>query len=99
MVCCPFISLVTYQTYLKYSDTDYFVSALHRVSVPDPDVVSEPGIPARYSVPFFVAPDFSHTVETLPRFITSDNPGKYEPVRFDQYGSIVSKYQYQDNEL
>ncbi|KAI1881152.1 hypothetical protein JX265_001392 [Neoarthrinium moseri] len=75
----------------------YFVSALHRVSVPDPETVPESGLPARYSVPFFVAPDFSHIVETLPQFITTANPAKYEPVRFDQYGSIVSKYQYQNN--
>ncbi|KAH9905786.1 Clavaminate synthase-like protein [Xylariomycetidae sp. FL2044] len=73
----------------------YFVSALHRVSVPDPRSVSHAGIPARYSIPFFVCPEFSHTVSTLERFITPENPAKYEPVRFDEYGSEISKYQYQ----
>ncbi|EMR70866.1 putative thymine dioxygenase protein [Eutypa lata UCREL1] len=32
---------------------------------------------------------------TLPKLVTAESPGKYEPVRFDQYGSIISKYQYQ----
>ncbi|KAI1774101.1 Clavaminate synthase-like protein [Hypoxylon cercidicola] len=78
---------------------DYFVSALHQVAVPDPDAVPESGIPARYSIPFFVVPDFSHTISTLNRFITADNPSKYDPVRFDEYGSQVSKYQYREKEL
>ncbi len=77
---------------------DYIISSLHRVSVPNPDTVPESGIPARYSVPFFVCPDFAYTVATLSRFITTDNPEKYWPVIFDQYGSIVSKYQYQEGE-
>ncbi|KAK9418794.1 hypothetical protein SUNI508_07814 [Seiridium unicorne] len=76
----------------------YFVSALHRVSVPRPDTVPPSGIPARYSVPFFVAPDFSHTVTTLPQFVTPEHPIKYQPIRFDQYGSVVSKYQYDNGE-
>lgn len=77
--------------------TDYFVSALHRVSVPSPDNLPESGIlPARYSIPFFVAPSSSHVVATLPRFVTAETPAKYEPVRFDEYGAIISKYQYQD---
>lgn len=75
--------------------TDYIVSALHRVSVPDSDTVPEAGIPARYSVPFFVPPEFSRTVATLPRFITNESYAKYEPIRFDQYNAIVSKYQYE----
>ena len=74
---------------------DYIVSALHRVSVPEADTVPEAGIPARYSVPFFVPPDFSHTVSTLPRYITSESSSKYQPIWFDQYNSIASKYQYQ----
>lgn len=66
------------------------------MSVPSPETVSEAGIPARYSIPFFVCPDFSHTVATLSRFLTADKPSKYEPVRFDEYGALVSKYQYRD---
>ncbi|KAI1427949.1 Clavaminate synthase-like protein [Xylaria sp. FL1777] len=84
---------------LQRFTNDYFISALHRVSVPSPDVVPEAGLPARYSVPFFVAPDFSHTISTLPQFVTTESPAKYEPVRFGDYGSIATKYQYQSSEM
>ncbi|KAI0397601.1 Clavaminate synthase-like protein [Xylariaceae sp. FL0594] len=80
---------------LQRYTNDYFVSALHQVSIPEPATVSEGGIPARYSIPFFVCPDFTDTVSTLPRFITGSNPAKYDPVRFDEYGSVISKYQYE----
>ncbi|OTA57163.1 Clavaminate synthase-like protein [Hypoxylon sp. EC38] len=79
---------------LQRFTNDYFISSLHRVSVPNPDTVQETGIPPRYSIPFFVVSDFFHTISTLPRFITAETPAKYEPVRFDEYGSIISKYQY-----
>ncbi|KAI0169216.1 Clavaminate synthase-like protein [Hypoxylon sp. FL1284] len=79
---------------LQRFTNDYFVSAIHRVSVPEPEAVPDSGIPARYSIPFFICPDFPHIVATLPRFITTEKPAKYEPVRFDEYGSMVSKYQY-----
>ncbi|KAK6220870.1 hypothetical protein LQW54_001790 [Pestalotiopsis sp. IQ-011] len=75
---------------------DYFISALHRVTVPALGAVSEDGLPPRYSIPFFTCPDFAGTVATLPKFITDDAPRKYDPIRFDEYGSIVSKYQYQE---
>jgi hypothetical protein len=39
----------------------------------------------------------SGTVATLPRFVT-EGKGKYEPVRFDKYGEMISKYQYQGDE-
>jgi isopenicillin N synthase-like dioxygenase len=75
---------------------DYFKSAVHRVSVPEVGVVDEEkGVPARRSIPFFVGPEPKHTVKTLPRFVSEENPGKYDPVRFDQYGELVSKYHYQ----
>ncbi|KAI1136546.1 Clavaminate synthase-like protein [Hypoxylon sp. FL0543] len=79
---------------LQRFTNDYFVSPLHRVSVPNPDTAPEAGIPARYSIPFFVCPKFSDTIATLPRFVTAENPAKYEPVKFDEYGSVISKYQY-----
>ncbi|KAK3352470.1 hypothetical protein B0T25DRAFT_186353 [Lasiosphaeria hispida] len=75
---------------------DYFKSAVHQVAVPSPDTAAdERGIPARRSIAFFVGPVPSHTVATLPRFVSSDNPGRYDPVRFDEYGAVVSKYHYQ----
>ncbi|KAJ8133423.1 hypothetical protein O1611_g200 [Lasiodiplodia mahajangana] len=81
---------------LQRFSNDYFMSAVHTVSVPNLDTVPPTGIPPRYSVPFFICPEFSHTVSTLPEFVTETNPAKYEPVRFDQYGSMISQYQYQE---
>ncbi|KAK3395064.1 hypothetical protein B0H63DRAFT_556159 [Podospora didyma] len=82
---------------LQRFTNDYFQSALHRVSVPD-NVVAVPdsGIPERYSIPFFVAPPPSHTVTTLPKFISAETPAKYGPVRFEDYGAMRAKYAYQD---
>lgn len=75
---------------------DYFKSAVHRVSVPEIGAVDEErGVPARRSIPFFIGPRPEHTVATLPRFVSGERPGKYEPVRFDKYGELVSKYHYQ----
>jgi isopenicillin N synthase-like dioxygenase len=80
---------------LQRFTNDYFVSALHRVSVPNLDDVPESGIPARYSVPFFVAPAPSHTVATLSRFVTPDRPAKYEPVRWEEYPLIAGNKMYE----
>ncbi|KAI1146013.1 Clavaminate synthase-like protein [Nemania diffusa] len=80
---------------LQRFSNDFFNSAVHRVSVPSPDTIPPTGIPPRYSIPFFVCPDSLHTVSTLDKFVTEKNPAKYEPVRFDQYGSKISQYQYQ----
>ncbi|KAI1113734.1 oxidoreductase-like protein [Nemania sp. NC0429] len=81
---------------LQRFSNDYFISAVHTVSVPDPETVSPDGIPPRYSIPFFICPDFSYTVSTLPKFVTEERPAKYAPVRFDQYGAAISRYEYQD---
>jgi len=80
------------------SGIDYFISAVHRVTIPDPTNIPELGVPERYSIPFFVGPMPSHVIATLPQFITADTPQKYDPVRFDEYGALVSKYQYQGDE-
>ncbi|KAF2968201.1 hypothetical protein GQX73_g5399 [Xylaria multiplex] len=84
---------------LQRFTNDYFISAVHRVSLPDLDNAPSSGIPARYSIPFFVCPDFSYTVSTHPKFISGETPAKYDPVKFDEYGVMVSKYQYQVEEL
>ncbi|KAM7223009.1 Clavaminate synthase-like protein [Rhypophila decipiens] len=83
---------------LQRFTNDYFISALHRVSVPGPDVIRDKGVPARYSIPYFIGPKPSHTIASLPQFVTADSPAKYEPVRFDEYGALISKYQYADGE-
>ncbi|KAI0435635.1 oxidoreductase-like protein [Xylaria telfairii] len=84
---------------LQHASNDYFISALHRKSVPDPDTVSPLGIPPRYSIPFFLRPDFSHTVSTLDAFVTEATTAKYSPVGFGQYYSMMSKNQYQEDSV
>ncbi|KAK0633916.1 hypothetical protein B0T14DRAFT_467157 [Immersiella caudata] len=74
---------------------DYFKSAEHRVQAPDLTAADEGGIPGRRTIPFFIGPVPSHTVATLERFVDTENPARYEPVRFDEYGAIVSEYHYQ----
>ncbi len=54
----------------------------------------ESGIPARYSIPFFVGPAPTHTVAPRSRVGVVGAPTKYEPVQFEDYGALVSKYQY-----
>ncbi|KAI1129034.1 Clavaminate synthase-like protein [Nemania abortiva] len=80
---------------LQRFTNDHFISAVHQVSVPSQGVVNDSGIPARYSIPFFVMPGSTHTIRTLPNFITAEHPRKYEPVVFDEYGLMLTKYQYE----
>ena len=49
---------------------------------------------ARYSIPYFVAPDHECLVEPLPSCVTTDRPSKYEPVRWCDYGEYLAKYAY-----
>ena len=77
------------------SDADFFISALHRVSVPTPEKVPPTGLAARYSIPFFVAPAPSQNIATLPRFLAEGHTAKYDPVKFEDYGAMISKYQYE----
>jgi isopenicillin N synthase-like dioxygenase len=51
--------------------------------------------PARYSIPFFVAPDDNAKVACLPSMVRDTCPANYEPVVFSEYGDWVSKYQYE----
>jgi hypothetical protein len=50
--------------------------------------------PARYSIPFFVAPDDTE-VACLPSVVVSACLAHYESVMFSEYGDWVSKYQYE----
>jgi isopenicillin N synthase-like dioxygenase len=39
----------------------------------------------RFSVPFFVNPDYDVTLATLPRFVDEASPAKYEPVHHGEF--------------
>ena len=53
---------------------------------------------ARYSIPYFVAPDHESVVECLPSCVTADRPSKYKPVRWCDYGEYMAKYAYKNGE-
>jgi isopenicillin N synthase-like dioxygenase len=80
---------------------DAFISATHRVVLPPikdsfiPIPSGERMTHARYSIPFFVAPDDDAKVACLPSLVGNVRPAYYEPVVFSEYGNWVSKYQYE----
>jgi isopenicillin N synthase-like dioxygenase len=61
---------------------DRYVSTLHRV-------VNPAGC-ERYSMPFFVEPDFDTTITTIPSCITAATPRKYAPVTSGDW--IMSRF-------
>ncbi|KAK0632381.1 hypothetical protein B0T14DRAFT_532851 [Immersiella caudata] len=76
----------------------YFISALHRISVPSANDVTDSGVPARYSIPLFVAPHPSHLVQTLPRFVSAEKPCRYESIRFQDDDALAAKYTYREGQ-
>lgn len=72
---------------------------MHRVTLPPLELHSESEgsqrvTKARYSIPYFVAPDNDTIVECLTSCVTADKPAKYEAVKFADYGEYISKYMY-----
>ncbi|KAL9118041.1 MAG: hypothetical protein Q9187_005414 [Circinaria calcarea] len=80
---------------------DTFPSATHRVTLPPVQVSQDNGsnikrlTRARYSIPYFVAPDGDTMIHCLPSRVDKDHPRAYEDVKFSDYGGMRSKYQYQ----
>ena len=77
-----------------YLKPDFFVAAEHRVSVPSAAEASTSGLPARYSIPYFVDPRHDYVIKTLDRFTTPQAPAKYESIRYDEYSARITKFQY-----
>ena len=71
---------------------DIFPSASHRVVLPK--IVLEGRTAARYSIPYFVAPDNDEIVSCLPTCVTEERPLKFAPVSFAEYGANSAKYSY-----
>lgn len=71
---------------------------MHRVTLPysqNPSMSkSSNSPPARYSIPYFVAPDHEAIVRCLPSCVTAERPAGYEPVKWADYGEYISKYMY-----
>ncbi|MCJ1285324.1 hypothetical protein MMC26_004664 [Xylographa opegraphella] len=81
---------------------DNFKTATHRVALPPlqqnrgdrADVTR-----ARYSIPYFFAPNDDAVVSCLPSTVREDHPALYEPIMFKDYGAWRSKYAYQQPEV
>ena len=72
---------------------------MHRVTLPHPESASDSnGSPsftrARYSIPYFVAPDHDAIVRCLQSCVTAERPSKYRAVKWAEYGEHISKYMY-----
>ena len=72
---------------------------MHRVALPPLDSTaqsqsSQSVTRARYSIPYFVAPDHDAIVQCISSCVTAEQPAKYEPVKWSEYGEYISKYMY-----
>ncbi|PVH80521.1 hypothetical protein DL98DRAFT_532057 [Cadophora sp. DSE1049] len=76
---------------------DYLKSSLHQVT-PQPAggrfTGSERMTRARYSIPYFVAPDEDATVEVMKEYTGVENTAKYRPVKQKEYAAMRAKLQY-----
>jgi isopenicillin N synthase-like dioxygenase len=62
---------------MRLMTNDRFLAAQHRV-------INRYG-KERYSVPFFINPDYDATLAPLPQFVGPDNPAKYEPIHAGEF--------------
>ena len=77
---------------LKRWTNDSLKSALHRVG--PPATTGDKMTRERYSIPYFMQLDAEVVIETLPKFITKENPKKYKPINVVDY--LTAKAQGQD---
>ena len=77
--------------------TDYLKSTLHRVTLPEEQdrfTGEERLTRARYSIPYFVAPDSTAVIECLAECTSEANPAKYGPVVQREYDLMRGKLHY-----
>jgi isopenicillin N synthase-like dioxygenase len=86
---------------------DDLKSTLHRVTIPPTVGVANGGnsveqplhgrmTKARYSIPYFVAPDPASIIECLPQCAGEHNPPKYAPISQEEYRRMRAKTQYSE---
>ncbi|KAA6411495.1 MAG: hypothetical protein FRX48_04775 [Lasallia pustulata] len=83
---------------LQRLSNDTFPSGTHRVTLPplqEEKDGSRQITRARYSIPYFVAPDETAIIECLPSRVDEKHPAQYPPVMYREYGGMRSKYSYQ----
>jgi isopenicillin N synthase-like dioxygenase len=51
---------------------------------------------ARYSIPYFVAPDPESVIECLPACVGPGRPPKYPPITQEEYASMRGRLQYSE---
>ena len=51
---------------------------------------------ARYSIPYFAAPDHEAVVEVLPSTVTPEHPAQYAPVAWKDYDGWRGKHAYKE---
>jgi isopenicillin N synthase-like dioxygenase len=76
---------------------EYLKSTLHRVTLPpfqDRFTGVERITRARYSIPYFVAPNSDALIECIPECASKSNPAKYEPVIPREYFAMRGRLQY-----
>lgn len=83
---------------LEHITNGLFPAAVHRVTLPSPlteDDSDEPApliaLPARYSIPFFTAPDEERMVRTLDTCVKDGEVKKYEDRRFEAFRAAGAK--------
>jgi len=64
-----------------------YPSALHRVTISGKETGKE--TPARYSIPYFVAPVTEAIVEPMPSLVAASGKAVYEPVTFASYSESM----------
>jgi isopenicillin N synthase-like dioxygenase len=81
----PGAVIVNAGDFLMRWSNDIIKSTVHRVRAP-PDSVGEDGMtPARYSIPYFCAPDLTQVVDCIPGTWDENRPKKYEPTSAMDY--------------
>ena len=78
---------------------DTLKSTLHRVGLPprqDSFTNNERMTRARYSIPYFVAPEGPTIVECLPTCTDESHPSKYKPVKLVDYMLMRASMNYED---
>ena len=86
----------------EFALLDTFKTAIHRVALPPLQQNRGDGASvtrARYSIPYFFAPNDDAVVDCLPSMVREDRPAVYEPIMFKDYGAWRSKYAYQQPEV
>ena len=96
----PFPSLIPTPFLLSsHNEPDKLKSTLHRVTLPpqqDRFSGDERMTRARYSIPYFVAPEGPTIVECLPACIDEKHAAKYKAIRWNDYMLMRAGMSYED---